>query len=135
MKLLELPLRRWGSSLVRPNVEDRLIDAWISLEALLRVQNGELKYRAAIRLSEFLGTSGVDRKSIYDAARISYDWRSVIVHGKSSEKVAKSQSLQEAVRLTTEYLRSALLKVLDLPGQFDPSRLESDLLGRDAQAP
>ncbi len=134
--LLRLPLRRWESSLLRPSFEDRLIDAWISLEALLlRVQDGELRYRAAIRLGEFLGTSGVDRKAIYDAAKISYDWRSVIVHGGSSKEVAKRQSLQEAVRLTTEYLRSGLLKVLDLPGQFDPSRLESDLLGRDAQAP
>lgn len=31
--LLRLPLRRWESSLLRANLEDKLIDAWISLEA------------------------------------------------------------------------------------------------------
>jgi hypothetical protein len=134
--LLRLPLRRWESSLLRPSSEDRLIDAWISLEALLLGGlEGELSYRVAVRLAEFLGISGADRKTIYNNARISYTWRSVIVHALNSERIAKRQPLQEAVRLTTEYLRSALLKVLDLPGKFDPSRLESDLLGRDAQAP
>lgn len=134
--LLRLPLRRWESSLLRSNFEDRLIDAWISLEALLLGGlEGELTYRVAVRLAEFLGTNGADRKAIYDNARISYTWRSVIVHGSSSKKVAKRQPLQEAVRLTTEYLRSALLKVLGLPSKFDPSRLESDLLRRNAQAP
>ncbi|MFC1937382.1 hypothetical protein ACFLWY_02335 [Chloroflexota bacterium] len=133
---LRLPLRRWESSLLRATLEDRLIDAWVSLEALLLTgPDGELKYRASVRLAEFLGKNGGCRKTIYDDARDSYKWRSAIVHGGSSKKVAKRMSLQEAVRLTTQYLRSALLEVLDLPDQFDPSRLESDLLSRDAQAP
>ena len=88
-----------------------------------------------MRLAEFLGTKGVDRKAIYDAARISYTWRSVIVHGLSSKKVAKRQPLNEAVQLTTDYLRLALLKILDLPSRFDPNKLESNLLSRDAQVP
>ena len=97
--------------------------------------DGELKYRAAVRLGEFLGTCGVKRKAIYDAARISYEWRSAIVHGGSSKRVAKLPPLEETVRLTTEYLRSALLKVLSLSYRFDPNELESDLLRRDAQTP
>jgi hypothetical protein len=136
IKLLGLPVRRWESSLLRPNLEDRLLDAWISLESLfLKVKDGELKYRAAIRLGEFLGTDGVNRKAIYDTAKISYDWRSVIVHGGSSKEVAKRQSLQESVKFTTEYLRSVLLKILDLPDKFDPNTLESQLLSRDAETP
>ena len=133
---VRLSLRRWESSLLRPSLEDRLIDAWISLEALLlRGSDGEYKYRAAVRLGEFLGTSGVDRQAIYDAGKIPYDWRSVIVHGASSKTVAKRQPLQETVRLTTEYLRSALLKVLGLSDRFDPNKLESDLLGRESGDP
>jgi len=133
---VRLPLRRWESSLLRPSLEDRLIDAWISLEALLLGgQEGELSYRAAVRLAEFLGTSGIERKAIYDAIRISTRWRSTIVHALSSKKIAKRHPLQETVRLTTEYLRSALLKALELSGRFDPNKLESDLLSRDAQAP
>ena len=131
---VRLPLRRWGTSLLRTTLEDRLIDVWISLEALLlKGLEGELSYRAAVRLAEFLGTKGVDRKAIYDAARISYTWRSVIVHGLSSKKVAKRQPLNEAVQLTTDYLRLALLKILDLPSRFDPNKLEFNLLSRDAQ--
>ena len=133
---VRLPLRRWESSLLRATLEDRLIDAWISLEALLLGgKEGELSYRAAVRLAEFLGTSGVDRKVIYDATRVSYRWRSTIVHGLSSKNVAKRRPLQEAVQFTTDSLRSALLRILDLSGRFNPNKLESDLLGRDAQAP
>jgi len=135
MELLRLPLGRWESSLVRPSFEDRIIDAWISLEALLLGgREGELSYRAAVRLAEFLGTSGVNRKAIYDATRISYRWRSAIVHALSSKSIAKRQPLQETVRLTTEYLRSTLIKALDLPGRFDPDELESALLSRESGA-
>ena len=136
LERLTLPLRRWESSLLRASFEDRLIDAWISLEALLLGgQEGELSYRAAVLLAELLGTSGADRKTIYDATRISYRWRSAIVHGLSTKRLARSNPLQETVRITTEYLRLALLKVLELPGRFDAKKLESDLLGRDAQNP
>lgn len=129
---LTLPLRRWESCLMRPSLEDRLIDAWVSLEALLLGgREGELSYRAAVRLAEFLGTSGVERKGIYEETRISYTWRSVIVHALSSKKVAKRQPLEEAVRITTDRLRSVLLKVLDLPSRFDPDKLETDLLRRE----
>ncbi|MBM3942548.1 MAG: hypothetical protein FJ316_06445 [SAR202 cluster bacterium] len=40
INLLSLPLRRWESSLLRSNLEDKLIDAWISLEALLLGKKG-----------------------------------------------------------------------------------------------
>ena len=133
MGLLRVPLRRWESSLLRASFEDRLIDAWVGLEALLLAgQEGELSYRAAVRLAEFLGTNGVERKAIYDVTKVSYAWRSVIVHALSSKKVAKRLPLEEVVRVTTEHLRSALLKVLKLPGRFDPNKLESDLLSRES---
>ena len=133
---VRLPLRRWESSLMRASFEDRLIDTWIGLEALLLGgQEGELSYRAAVLLAELLGTSGADRKAIFDATRISYRWRSAIVHSLSIKKLAKRKPLQETVGLTTEHLRLALLKVLGLPGRFDAKKLQSDLLSRDAQNP
>jgi len=123
---LRLPLSRWESSLTRPTLEDRLIDAWISF-----VQEGELSFRASVRLAEFLGTSGADRKDIYDATRISYTWRSLIVHGSTNKKFTTKNPLQETVQRTLDMLRSALLKVLDLPGRFNPDNLESGLLRRE----
>jgi len=128
---LRLPLRRWESSLLRASYEDRLIDAWVSLEAfLLGGQEGKLSYRAAVRLAELLGTNGDDRKVIYDATRISYKWRSKIVHALNSEELAKQHPLQETVRVTTERLRLALLKVLECPEGFEPKSLKYDPHGR-----
>ena len=132
INILSLPLSRWESSLMRPSLEDRLMDAWISLEALLLgVQEGELSFRASVRLAEFLGTSGADRQDIYDATRISYKWRSIIVHGSPDKKFSTRNPLQETVQRTLDTLRSALLKVLDLPGRFNPKNLDSELLRRE----
>lgn len=134
LDLIRLPIRRWESSLLRQNLEDKLIDAWISLEAFLLLgKEGELSYRAAILLAEFLGTSGLDRKTIFDSTRFSYKWRSAIIHGLSNKKLAKQTSLQETVQITTEYLRLALLKVLNLPSRLNLNKLEPDLLSRESK--
>lgn len=130
--LLRLPVSRWESSLLRQNREDKLIDCWISLESLLLSgTKDELSYRVALRLAEFLGENGSERSSIYKDARISYEWRSAIVHGSSSKKLEKKQRLGDAVRITSETLRLTLLKVLTLTSKFDPNKLESELLSRD----
>jgi len=130
--LLRLPLRQWESSLMRLSLEDKLIDAWISLEALLLgSKEGELSYRAALLLSELLGTSGTQRKAIFDTTRVSYSWRSAIVHALSTKRLAKRATLQDSVQLTTENLHSALLKVLEMPSRFNPDKLQSDLIGRN----
>ena len=135
-KLMRLPLRRWESSLLRTNPEDRLIDAWISLESLLLGGlQGELSYRAALRLAEFLGSSGIERNNIYDVMRVSYRWRSMIVHGLKDKKFTRKNPLRETVVHTIEYLRLALLSVLNLPRRFDPNTLESDLIGRESGSP
>jgi len=105
------------------------------LEALLLGgQEGELSYRAAVLLAELLGTSGDERKTIYSATRISYRWRSAIVHDLNIKKLARQNPLHETVRITAEYLRLALLKILELPSPFNAKKLEIDLLGRDAQS-
>ncbi|MDA1349564.1 MAG: hypothetical protein O3A47_11980 [Chloroflexi bacterium] len=117
--LLNLPLRWWQSSLLRAGHEDKLIDAWIGLEGLFRNDYPE-------RLASFLGADVAEAAAIKINAGISYGWRSKIVHAEDPAKVAKRLSLQKAVQLTTEYLRSALLKVLDLPGPFSPDALKSD---------
>ena len=135
IQLLSLPLRRWESSLERPNLEDKLIDAWISLEApLLGGLDGELSYRASVRLAEFLGTNGADREAIFQATRTSYTWRSIIVHALKNKKFTRKNPLEESVHLTSENLRTALLKVLELPSRFDPSKLDADLLRRESRS-
>jgi len=92
MGLLTLPLRRWESSLLRRNLEDRLIDAWISLEALLMGKNeGELSFHAAVRLAEFLSNTGAERRAVFSSSRASYKWRSAIVHGSNPGKAFETR--------------------------------------------
>ena len=130
--ILSLPIRQWESSLIRTSLEDSLIDAWISLEALLLGgENGELSFRASVRLAELLGTSGNDRQDIYDATRNSYKWRSIIVHGLRRGRFARQNPLRKTVQDTKDMLRSALLKILELRGPFVPADIESELLGRE----
>lgn len=138
--ILVLSLHRWESSLFRTNLEDKLIDAWVSLESiLLGGQEGELSYRAAVRLAELLGKSGPERKVIYKDIKISYNWRSVVVHGihrnnKRVKELIRRQSLKETVHRTSEYVRQLLLKVLEMQVSFNPDNIELDLLGRDTEA-
>ncbi len=131
--LLRLPLRRWSASLHRSSLEDRLIDTWIGLEALLlNGSQGELTYRAALRLAELLGASGNDRKRIYTEAKHSYAWRSAIVHGLKTNKLSARQSLHQTVSASSGWLRSALLNILELTTLFDPEKFELRLLQRDS---
>lgn len=132
IEALRLPLRRWEFSLFRSNLEDTLIDAWIGLEALLHGRSdGELTYRLSMRLSEFLGSSGVERQAIFQKAKRSYARRSALVHGSSTKKLADRRGLGSIAEWTRSSLRAALLKALALPGKFDPDHLENVLLGRD----
>jgi len=132
---LTLPLRRWESSLLRANPEDKLIDAWISLEALfLPNKADELSYRAALRLAAFLGDDPGQRDLMYKQVPSSYWWRSQVVHGSTpTPQRARKQaltSLDEAVRVTGKYLRLTLLKILSLTGRFNPDDIEAQLLKR-----
>jgi hypothetical protein len=130
--LLRLPLRRWESSLLRANLKDQLIDAWISLEALLLPDiRDELKHRAGLRLAELLGKDGLSRQAIYKDAQASYGWRSDIVHGSPPKKPASQQELVRTARLTAEYVRETLLKVLYLTDRFVARDLESLLIARE----
>lgn len=88
--------------------------------------------RAAVRLAELLGNDGLSRQAVYDEAHASYSWRSKIVHGSTPKKSAKQQELADTARVTTEYVREALLKVLDLTDRFVAKELESHLLSRES---
>jgi hypothetical protein len=62
---LGLAVRRFGSTYDRVTDDDRLIDAWIALEALfLPDGNQELTYRAAMRMARFLGADSAERKEL-----------------------------------------------------------------------
>lgn len=91
--------------------EDRLIDAWIALEALFSGsgERTEISYRLSVRIAALLGTQG-DRQALLTQMKKSYAVRSKIVHGA----VAKGDSAL-TLEYTEEHLRDALRRGLD-PG-------------------
>jgi len=66
----------------RNQPQDRLIDSWIGLEAvLLPGQTAELTYRARLRGAALAGGDTTQRRRVVDLLRASYEDRSRLVHG------------------------------------------------------
>jgi hypothetical protein len=85
-KGVELGLRRWSDAQSRQRFDDRIIDCWIGLEAMLCPDSTqEVRFRASIRLAALIGM-GPERRAIYDEARSSYACRSQLVHGADTSK-------------------------------------------------
>jgi len=122
---LKLPLRRWNESAQRSNPEDRLLDYWIALEALVTPESSsEVTYRAALRSAIIAGDDDEERVEIYDFIRKrSYDCRSKIVHGSCAKDV------EEIAVRTGEILRRIILRAFDRG--LDPRNIECTLLRRD----
>lgn len=132
-----LALRQYSAPHDKARPEQQLLDLWIALETLFLPDGlqGELRYRAALRVAHYLG-SGSGRTAIFEAVRNSYDWRSFLVHGGNPESPPKrlSRTLQDVVSTTSGYLKVTLEKVLDsgvminLP-QVDRSIIEGEPSG------
>lgn len=116
---LVLAVRRLDDSYHRKRPDDRLIDYWVALETLfLQVNEGELRYRAALSIARFLGDSQADRLDIFKDVKASYDLRSKLVHGV----VKPIDKLAEIEKRTGELLRKALLRCI--PSQKAPDNGE-----------
>jgi hypothetical protein len=116
-KNFDLAFRRWSGATDRLDEVDRLIDYWIGLEALFMPDmEGELSFRVSLRVAAFLGSTPDQWEKIYKEIRHSYKWRSSVVHGSSVNKkrdLDKEGTLREITIKTKEYLRSALLRLID----------------------
>jgi len=77
-----IALRRFGGAYTKPMGDDRVLDYWIALEALVLPdgKEGELRTKAALRLAWLLGTNA-DRAEIFKNVQKSYNLRSSIAHG------------------------------------------------------
>jgi len=105
----ELAMRRFMDAYHKPMAGDRLIDYWIALESLILPdgKEGELRYRAALRLAHLLEVPG-KRFETYAKAMKSYKHRSRVVHGTiHAVDVA-------TVADTEDLLRGALRRCLQL---------------------
>lgn len=112
---------------------DALLDYWIGLESLFsQDSNSELRFRASLRLAEFIGESGDEKVTIYTDAQHSYDWRSYTVHGSRAQKklkeLNKKGTIEDVATKTRGYLRRALLKLLEANDPIDLQGIEKAML-------
>ncbi len=109
-------ISRFNSAHGRSADEDRFIDTWIALEALFSpTDKQEVRYRVALRATHFIAKWAEEREEIYRTLLSSYDLRSQVVHGsKLTIRRPKNLNLsgQETLSRTQDYLRRALLKVV-----------------------
>ena len=94
--------RRLSLGIERKELEDRLIDYMIGLEALyLPDGNQELSFRLSLRVAFLLCSDLTKRKEMYKFIKGMYDTRSNIVHGtkhKHELNVDKVSKLEELLR-------------------------------------
>jgi hypothetical protein len=106
---LPLVLDRFDSAYGRRAPQDRLIDLWVALEALLLPDvNQELGFRAGLRLAHLVGDGAGNKREVFESARKSYGSRSKVVHGSSKAKDLGS-TVEATRRLTVDALRRWLM--------------------------
>ena len=124
---LALALRRLNDSYHRSRLEDRHIDYWTALEALfLRVDEGELRYRAALLTARFIGVDLADRLDLFEKTKKSYDLRSKIVHGA---RPPKKMDVPAMINWTAALLRRVLRRCVVEDQSPDLERVAEETSG------
>ena len=142
-KCLDLALRRLRDSSEKIEIEDRVIDMSIALEALF--MEGELWNQKKIvsrRASWYFADSHAERERIRKLIKEFYDYRSAIIHGHVPEELAPQESQRRDTRLVdVEDVIRASLKGMISEGRpesweeskdpkqirHDPPRAERDI--------
>jgi Apea-like HEPN len=82
--------RRFNAAVERNFVEDAIVDATISAEALfLQDMSGDksgLGYRLQLRAAKLLEKHGHDSKEVFEIFKVAYNLRSTIVHGGAAKE-------------------------------------------------
>jgi hypothetical protein len=74
-------IRRFRDAYGRAASEDRLIDSWIGLKALvLSDSKQELAYKAGIRIAALVGHTGGEREHLFKSTKKLYAARSAVAH-------------------------------------------------------
>lgn len=112
---MSLALRRYNSALDERQLEDRIIDFMIALEALFSSDARELRYRLSLRVAVFLGKNDTEREEILQFMKKAYDARSEIVHGgifKPFRVESKTYDLTRTSHQLGEITRLSILALL-----------------------
>lgn len=117
---LNLALRRFNFANVRAEPADRIIDYFISFEALYLHEDEmqELSYRLSLRASHFLSEDKTEREEIFNFFKKAYVLRSKIVHGVDIGETVKiggeNLPIGDFNDKIEEYLRRTLFRYIEL---------------------
>lgn len=124
----EVARRRFQTIYYRQSDEDRLIDAWIAFEALFLADlEGELKFRAQMRVAQYAGADKADKESIREALKRSYDMRSKIVHGARASR-REPEAVAACAIESVDILRRALRLWIAPDAERDMEAVERSML-------
>lgn len=117
---LGIAVSRHNQSLIRPLLQDRLVDAIVGLEAIyLADDQSELSYRLSLRAASATATDSAQRVRTFQLLRAGYALRSRILHGKPPEETIRvgDEALKpsELLRELVNVLRLSLLDALANP--------------------
>jgi hypothetical protein len=104
---LAIALTRFADPYARRKPEDRLVDAWIVLESLFLPEEyvSDMKPTIALAMSNYLGTTAAERRSIYAFVVSAHKMRSDIVHGRRG---IDPQDLHETSAKMGDFVRRVL---------------------------
>jgi len=119
---LGLALRRFNMSFSAPNLEDKLINYIIALEALFLPGESEKAFRLKVYMITFLGEGLPERKKeIWDYIDLAYKLRSGIIHGNktlpqkiSLKKLNIKVSAGDFVLTIEDYTRASIRKCIEI---------------------
>ncbi len=134
---VQIAARRLNLCYLREHEEDYILDATIALEALFSDdERTEMTHKLALRVAALATISDVFRrppKQVFREVKQIYGYRSAVVHGSKKTDRARDITVHHTQRvpagtLAVEYLRHALLILIDHPQYREPSRIDEDLL-------
>ena len=127
---VQLAARRLSQAAMRPDDEDRTLDACIGIEALVGEGRDELTHKMSLRSATVL--AGTMRPSAtYALVKAVYDYRSRIVHGDKDASKKSLIALSDSEKLPAAFvamllLRRLLVSVLTAP--WTPKSADAALL-------
>jgi hypothetical protein len=118
---MQIAIKRFGSAVGEFEIEDRILDLMIALEALYSDSAGDITYRLAVRIPTLLN---VNRHYAFFLSRFVkeiYGVRSSLVHGSKIERNLKTTefSISESAEILESITRSSIRKFLNLLKDFN----------------
>jgi len=116
---VDVAVDRWMKSKSNQRTTDSFIDLGIALESLYLndVPNeGELRFRLALRLAWHLGNDAKERKKLFDEARELYDLRSAVVH---SGAIGRNSNPSSTLESGQDLCRTSIRKIIEDGGHSD----------------